>query len=161
MPDTPSTVERVYPPKLMFTVVDPIMRWVLSTRLGDRLPELAKMEFTGRKSGRDLAVVVATHDLDGRTAVLTNSGWRHNFRNGHPVEMVRGTERHRYRGVLEDDPETVAEVYARRIEELGTDQAARRLGIKVHGDGVPSRDQLVDLTRREGLSVIYLEPPTA
>lgn len=42
--ETPA-VERVYPPKLMFMVFNPLMRWALGTNLGKRVPELARLDF--------------------------------------------------------------------------------------------------------------------
>lgn len=151
-----SSVERVYPPKLMFLVVNPIMRWLLGTPIGRRLPDLARMEFNGRKTGRQYTVVAALHDIDGRRAILTNSGWRHNFTEPHPIELVIAGVRHPATGTLEVDPDRVAQVYGQRIEELGVDRAGRRLGIKIHGT-TPTHQQLADLARTEGLSVIYLD----
>lgn len=156
MTDHGPDVERVYPPKLMFAVVNPIMKAIMSTPLGAKLDGLARLDFDGRRTGNRYRIVTAVHEIDGERAVLTNSGWRHNFEGGHPVEVVRGSERSQAVGVLEADPEAVARVYHERIEELGTDQSARRLGIAIHGDGVPSEETLTDLARAEGLSVIWL-----
>lgn len=151
------TLERVYPPKLMFLIVNPLMSRVMGTPLGKRLPDLARLDFEGRKSGRDYRVVVALHDIEGRTAALTNSVWRHNFENGHPATMhVEGTAKP-IRGVLESDPQRVADAYAKRIDEIGVDQAARRLGIAVHSDEPPTHEELAEFAAREGLSIIYLE----
>jgi hypothetical protein len=41
-------LERVYPPKLMFAVLNPTMRWLLGTEAGKRMADLARLEFTGR-----------------------------------------------------------------------------------------------------------------
>lgn len=158
MTDTTRRLERVYPPKIMFAVANPIMRWLLGTRIGARIPDLARLEFKGHKSGKDIVLVTALHDVDGKKAILTNSGWRHNFQNGHDVTVIVGGESHDMVGTLEADPDAVAEVYSQKIDELGPDQAPRRLGISIPDGPPPTTEELSDLAMREGLSVIYLEP---
>ncbi len=122
----PPPVERVYPPKIMFMVANPIMRWTLGTSLGKRFPELARLEFRGRKTGNEYKVVSALHDVGGKTATLTDSGWRWNFEGGHPVTIVVAGERNDAIGRLESDPDAVARVYSDRIDEIGIGMAARR-----------------------------------
>lgn len=61
-------------------------------------------------------------------------------------------------GFLVTDPDEVARVYADMIDKLGVESAPRRLGIKIDIDAKPTHDQLADLTIREGLSMIYLDP---
>ncbi len=153
-----TTVERVYPPKLMFMVANPIMKWMLSTRLGKRVNDLALLQFKGRKTGTDYKLVSAIHQVDGRAALLTNSGWRHNFAGGHPVTATIGGEKFEMVGTLQAQPEAVARVYAEKIKELGQTGASRRLGVKIDGPDEPTLEQLTDLTRDVGLSVIYLDP---
>lgn len=152
-----TTIERVYPPKIMVAVANPIMRWVLSTGLGKRFDSLALIEFDGRKTGRRFSVVVAVHDVDGQQAILTNSRWRHNFAGGHEIDATIAGSTRKLVGRLVSDPDAVATVYGHKIEELGLEMAPRRLGIAVHGGGKPSQDELVAMARREGLSIIYLE----
>lgn len=149
-------LERVYPPKLMFLIANPIMRWLLGTSFGARIPDLVLMEFSGRRSGKSYQVVAGVHEINGETAVLTNSPWRHNFAGGHPVTVRRAGTARMAEGVLESSPAKVADVYLSRIRELGVDKGPRRLGIAVHGDGTPTLDELTTLVRDEGLAVIYL-----
>jgi hypothetical protein len=40
--------------------------------------------------------------------------------------------------VLCDDPDEVAEIYERSIEDMGTDRAARRLGLRFNVDRAPT-----------------------
>lgn len=152
------TIERVYPPKLMFMVVNPLMRWALGTGFGKKLADLALLEFEGRNTGNTYTLVSGIHSIDGKQAILTNSGWRHNFTGGHPLTATIGGETVEMVGTLQRDPANVARVYAEKIEALGTAGASRRLGIKIEGEGEPTLDQLTHLARQEGLSVIYLEP---
>lgn len=151
-------MERVYPPKLMFVVINPIMRWLTGTGFGKRFPDLGRMDFAGRKSGKQYSVVVALHDIDGRQAALTNSGWRHNFTDGHPTALTVAGDTQQRVGKLLADPDGVAEIYARRIGEIGADKAPRRLGIKIPEGTSPTHDDLAAFARREGLSVIFLDP---
>lgn len=150
-------LERVYPPKIMFAVVNPIMGWALTTPLGRRVPDLARIDFEGRKTGREYRVVVSLHDEDGRTAALTNSGWRHNFEGGHPATIHIGGDTRPVFGTLETDPTRVADVYGKRIDELGMSQSARRLGIAIYSDEPPSHRELADFAAQEQLSVVYLD----
>jgi hypothetical protein len=142
----------------MFLVANPIMRWLTATGFGKRFPDLGRMDFVGHKTGKKYSVVVALHDVDGRQAALTNSGWRHNFADGHPVILTVAGQRYERLGRLLADPDGVAEVYARRIEAIGADKAPRRLGIKIPEGTKPTHEELAAFARREGLSVIYLDP---
>lgn len=151
-----TTLERVHPPKLMFLVADPVMRFAVG-RLRLRPPGLALLRFTGRRSGRRLELLAALHDIDG-PAVLTNSGWRHNFEGGREVTVLADGEERRMVGTLESDPSAVADAYLRRIDEIGMDQAPRRLGIRSSDGVVPSRDEVEAFVEEVGLSVIRLTP---
>lgn len=156
MPDG-TTIERVYPPKVMVAVANPVMRWLLGTGLGKRLDSLALIEFDGRRTGRRFRVVVAVHDVDGHQAILTNSRWRHNFDGGHRVDATIAGRTRKVVGRLVSDPVAVATVYGHQIEELGLEKAPRRLGIAIHGGEIPSHEELEAVARREGLSIIYLD----
>lgn len=158
MTQTSPALERVYPPKLMFAIVNPIMRFLVGTAAGKRLGDLARLEFTGRKSGKSYAVVTALHQVGDRLAALTNSGWRWNFAGGRRIQMVHKGERKQVEATLVADADEVAQVYSDMIDKLGVEGAPRRLGIKINIDGKPSHQQLVDLAEREGLSVVYLDP---
>jgi hypothetical protein len=148
-------VERIYPPKLVFMLVNPLMTWLLGTSFGKRIEGLARLEFTGRRSGKKYKLVSAVHDIGDRKAILTNSGWRANFKGGRPLRVLIGGEERQMVATLEDDPDEVARVYAERIESLGS-SAAGRLGVRVNVDRTPNYEELRDLVEREGLSVIYL-----
>jgi hypothetical protein len=151
------TLERVYPPKLMFLVADPVMRFAVG-RLGAKPPGLALLRFTGRRSGRDLELLAALHEVDGRRAVLTNSGWRWNFEGGRPLEAIIEGQSHRLVGTLETDPDAVADVYLGRLSEIGVEAAPRRLGIRSTTGEAPTREEMAAFADAEGLGVVYLDP---
>ncbi len=94
--------------------------------------------------------------------VLTSSAWRVNVRGGPTaVEVTLFGRRLPGTAVLEEDPVAVARVYRGLIDELGTDTALRRLGIRINLDRAPTEGELADAARREHLSVLYLDVPGA
>ena len=151
-------VERVHPPDWLMRVVNPVMRRVVAKRSHTKLGEqLLILEFAGRRSGRQFRIPVGYHLRDGQPILLTNSGWRHNFRGGRDVRLVYRGQRRRARATLVSSPRTVAAYYDQRIRALGVRGAQRRLGIRVHVDRAPTVAELEDLVRRSGLSIVELE----
>jgi hypothetical protein len=116
------------------------------------------LRFTGRRSGRSYEIPVAYRRIDGRIALLTNSGWRHNFRQGRDVEIVLRGETIRARASFLDDPLEVATIYAQLINEHGLNDAPSGLGIKIHVDREPTIDELADMARGSGVSVVWIDP---
>lgn len=55
------------------------------------------------------------------------------------------------------DPDTVADAYVGLIDETSPRASARRLGLRLADDRVPSRAELAELARRDHLCVIYLD----
>ena len=86
------------------------------------------------------------------------AAWRHNFAGGRNIEVTLRGVRQPAEAVLCDDPDEVAEIYERLIEDLGTDRAARRLGLRFNVDRAPTRDELKDCIRRSGLSIVRVYP---
>jgi hypothetical protein len=160
MADTSAAVERVYPPRALLAVTNPILKSLIATRIGGNIPGLARLDFVGRRTGKPYRVVAGIQQLDGKDVSFTNSGWRLNFRGGHPVELVRGNSRRASIGNLEEDPDRVANVFARRIDELGYEHAARRLGIRINVQRSPTHDELVEFVRTSGMSILQLRPTT-
>ena len=151
-------VERIYPPKVLFAVMNPVMRWMIATPLARKIPGLVRLDFEGRRTGKPYRVVTSIHKLDGEDVSFTNSGWRLNFRGGHPIEIVRGDSSQPSIGILEERVDAVAAAYARRIDELGFDQAARRLGMRINVPRPPTQDELVEFVRTSGMSILHLRP---
>ncbi|MBA3350438.1 MAG: nitroreductase family deazaflavin-dependent oxidoreductase [Actinobacteria bacterium] len=158
MTDTePPAVERVHPPDwLVRYLVNPVMRRVLRKRRGKLSDSVLLLRFSGRRSGKAYEIPVGYRMIDGRMALLSNTGWRYNFQGGADVEIVVAGETERARATLLGDPDEVAAIYARLIDEVGLG-AANRLGIKVHVDRKPTHDELVGMIERSGLSVVWLD----
>ncbi len=87
---------------------------------------------------------------------MTSSRWRVNFRGGQPVEVTLRGERKPAIATLTEDPYEVARTYRGMIGRLGLKQAQRRLGIRINVDRVPTEDELADMVRRSGLSIVRL-----
>ncbi len=152
-------VERMHPPDVLWKyLVNPIMRAVLRSpahRLVDG--HLLLLEFNGRRTGTGYAIPVGHRHIDGRMTVLTNAGWRVNFRDGHPLTVhkdgvvIPGT------GHLEEGPEAVASTYEQLIDEYGWRQAGRRMGIRINVDRAPTHDELVEAVQAHGLSLLRID----
>lgn len=157
---TAPAVERTIPPALVTRLGNPVLGWLLSgrrraARLGD---SLLLLHVTGRRTGRTYSTPVAYHrEADGSLLVLTSSGWRVNLRGGPvPVLLTLHGQRVPATAVLDEDPDAVAEVYERLLDEVGLARAGQRLGIRINVDRAPTHDELVDAVRREHLSVVRL-----
>lgn len=132
------------PPKPVLRVVNPVMRRLLTSPLAFRLPPaMAVLEFTGRRSGRRFAVPVGVHEVQDAQVVFTEAGWRRNFAGGREVTVLRGGKRRHGRGVLVEDPVTVAEVLGAAIERFG----ARNLAMRIAPGHQVTHDDLVQLGR--------------
>ena len=152
-------VERVKPPEAMIRIANPVFNRILRSPLLHGLVDehLLLLHFRGRRTGRAYTVVAGYRDIDGRPGVLTNSGWRFNFRGGAEVGVTLKGERRRGQAELLENPEEVARVYAKLIGEYGYERAGRRLGIRINLERPPTREELVDLVRRTGLSLLILD----
>ena len=156
--DQRPAVERVKPPKAMVRFANPIMGRLLGSPLhGLADKHIMLLRFRGRKSGRAYVVAVGRRTIDGQLGALTNSGWRVNFRGGASVEVTLEGELRRGHAELVENPEEVARVCANLIEEHGREKAGRRLGIRINVDRTPTREELVDMIERSGLSIIIID----
>ncbi|WP_337063279.1 hypothetical protein [Kineococcus sp. G2] len=77
------------PPRwLVQHIANPLVRRLVPTRLGARLP-VAVLKVTGRRSGRRFEVPVGVHEVAGQCLVFTDAPWRLNFRGGAAAELLR------------------------------------------------------------------------
>jgi hypothetical protein len=156
---TAPAIQRQEPPKAMLAVANPVFAALLRSPL-HRLVDgpFLLLHITGRTTGRRYSIVVARHDLDGGTAILTSSPWRMNARGGADVEITDRGRTRPARAELVEDPDLVADAYASEIQRLGWKAAQRRIALKINVERAPTHDELVDAARREHLSVIRLRP---
>jgi hypothetical protein len=118
------------------------------------------LRFFGRKTGRRYDVPVVAHRLGDELYSLTDARWRNNFRGGADVEVTLDGHVARMSGQLIEDPESVAPLYARSIDQFGVKRAPRMLGLKIHTPGTPTTEALAEAARRYHLSAIRLSAKT-
>ncbi|MGW0606910.1 hypothetical protein [Streptomyces sp. NPDC002644] len=150
-------VIRKHPPTALMKLVNPLVTRQIAKGRGGAAANLLLLHFTGRKSGRRYDLPAAQQRVDGRLCVFTNSGWRANFRGGADIEVTLHGKRRPMRATLEENPATVARVYAGLLQDLGPGKA-NRLGITVTVDRQPTLEELTDAAHRHGLSIITLTP---
>ena len=149
-------VERRTPPRALTRLINPVVRRLVARGVGGG--SLLVLHLRGRRTGRAYDVPVGYHVVDGVLTVLTDSGWRHNIAPRTRVAAtVRGV-RQDHLASLHDDPDQVLRVYDVLVERRGAAAARRRLGLRVHVDRPPTRDELADVVRRSGLVAVRLEP---
>jgi hypothetical protein len=155
---TRPAAERVHPPDALFRLVNRVVRPLIAR--GRFQDQLLLLQYVGRKSGRRFDVPAGYQMIDGVPSVLTNSGWRHNFAGGRDIEVTLRGRRQVAHAVLVDEPGEVTDVYQRLIDEMGTKQARRRLGLRFNVDRVPTRSELRAAIEQSGLSIvrIHLSP---
>lgn len=151
-------VERMHPPQWLWrAVVNPVMRTVLRLGRPRAVTErLALLHFRGQRSGDGYEIPVGIRDIDGTPSVITNAGWRVNFRAGHPLALLWRGETRAGQGVLREEADHVASVYRDLIEEVGWQDAGRQMGIRINVDRSPTHEELVEVVEREGLAVLEL-----
>jgi len=87
MTTQPELIERIHPPRALMRMVNPLMRF-LSQRIAAVRDFVIVLHYRGRRSGRHYDLPVGYRLIDGRIILLTNSGWRHNFREGSRIEVT-------------------------------------------------------------------------
>jgi hypothetical protein len=79
----------------------------------------------------------------------------HNFHGGRDVEIVLRGERIAARATLSSEPTEVASRYQDLLDEGHVD--ARHLGLKIHVDRKPTLEELAEMVRATGLSIVWLD----
>lgn len=150
-------IERVHPPTAVVRVVNPLVRALLTSRGHGLLSDaLLVLHFTGRRTGTRYDLPVGYHPHEGQLEVLTNSGWRANFRDPRPLHVtLRGRRRPACATTIED-PQIVAARYEALIAQAGVARAQRRLGLRINANRPPTRDELAAAVDRLGLSIVRL-----
>ncbi|WP_446221939.1 nitroreductase/quinone reductase family protein [Nocardia sp. IBHARD005] len=133
------------PPELM-RLINPVVRRVLATPfLGSRIRRQGMVEFTGRRTGRNLRIPVCLHRVGDETLIFTERGWRHNLAGGAPVTVThRGQLRHG-RAVLVDA--TPSQVGAAMRAAMDDGARPFELGLKITRGCDPTADDLAVIAR--------------
>jgi hypothetical protein len=127
----PGPVQDASPSPAFLKVFNPVVSFALRSRLAPLLRGFALARFRGRRTGRSYEVVVTWHELDGQVYVVTPARWRANFAGGAPMTMRHLGVDVPGRGVLETDPEVVADVVARL---LARGESPRAFALKMPAD---------------------------
>jgi hypothetical protein len=158
MPEQPA-VEIAHPPQAVLRAVNPLLHLALRAPvLGPALTDFMVVSFTGRKTGRRFTVPVSAHQLDGDLYVLLSAGWKHNFRDGAPAEVLYKGKTTTMRGQLIKDPAVVAQLASRAATSYGAKKAQRSMGLKFRDNAIPSVEQFTEASTRLGLAAIKLTP---
>jgi hypothetical protein len=142
-----------HPPQALLNVLNPILRWVVSSRFGSRIQPLAVLEFTGRRTGKQYRVLVGWHEVDGRAFVVTAEKWRLNFEGGAPLTVINAGRVTHGRGRLMDDPAETTRLLD-RLQDNGT--TLRELGMAGPQGHRLTEADVIALRR----TLVFFEPTT-
>jgi hypothetical protein len=127
----------------LFTIGNAMLRPLIRSRLGAKMQGLSLLSFRGRKTGKRYTVPIAVYESDETPIVLTASPWKVNLRGGADVTLRAGRSARAMHALLVEDPEEVADVYERILPQVGVEHA-KRLGLVLAGDRMPTRTELID-----------------
>jgi hypothetical protein len=111
----------------MRRLVNPVVRTIARSPAGRWTGDLLLLEFTGRRSGRALAVPVLGRHHGGALYALTDAGWALNFAGGAPVQVTSRGRRRSGTGVLVTDRTEAAAVLRTAIATSGAGHVGLRL----------------------------------
>ena len=157
----PEAIEISHPPQALLRAFNPVLHLTLRAPvLGAALKEFMVVSFNGRKTGKRFSLPVSAHHIDGDLYVLLNAGWRHNFRDGAPADVVYAGKTTAMQGYLITDAAAVAELGHRVADSYGPKKAQRSMGLKFRDGTVPSVAEFTEASNRLGLAAIRLTPST-
>lgn len=149
-------IEIAHPPQALLRAFNPILHLALRTPLGSSLKDFMVVSFTGRKSGRHFAVPVSAHHLDGVLYALIHAGWKYNFADGAPADVLYAGKTTTMQGLLIKDPAIVGDISHRVATAEGVKKAQRSMGLKFRDGTVPTLEEFTAAAKREGLAAIKL-----
>lgn len=136
-----------------------VMRPLLSSRLGRRVPGVMLLTFRGRRTGRTYRVPVNFHLVDGRPMAFTDAPWRLNFEGGATVTVTHRGRVHRTRARLVTvTPDEMAVAVRKSLDSGGS---AERMGLRLPRDHEVSVAELAGLGPALGTSILEFDVPVA
>jgi hypothetical protein len=142
-----------HPPAWLLRAINPLMRRVLSSRLGTRVP-LGLLRITGRRTGRRYEIPVGVWPMDEGLVIFSDAPWLQNLRGGASAELVLRGRTRTVHGELIEDPSRVG-ARMRRVLDAGT--SARQLGLSVPAGHVVTDQEAAAM--RTAL-LLHPSPPT-
>lgn len=138
------------PPETLLRVANPVLRGLLRSPLHGLVSDaLLLLTVTGRRTGTEYTFPVGYERRGDRLFVTTHhTNWWRNVRGGATVEVVLRGERRRGHARLVDDPDEVTDYLAEAIDRRGR-RYARRLGVRLAGEGRPTHGRLREVAAGE------------
>ena len=130
------------PPAWALKVMNPIMRLVLPSKLGARVP-LGLLRVTGRRTGRRYAIPVGVWPVDEGMVVFTSAPWLENFRGGASAELVLQGRARPVRGEVIEDPTRVGPWLRAALART----SPRQLGLSVAAGHTVTDDEAASMRR--------------
>lgn len=150
-----TAIEASHPPDAVMRVLNTLLRSVAGVPvLGSTFKDFMVLKFTGRKSGKAFAVPVSAHHLDGDLYAMMSAGWKYNFTDGLPVDVVHAGKTAPMTGRLIKDPATVADIAFRVASGYGAKRAQRAMGFTFGDGALPTLAEWVDAVQRLDVSAI-------
>lgn len=141
-----------HPPAWMLRILNPVMRRVLSSRLGARVP-MGLLRVTGRRTGRRYEIPVGVWETGDGFVIFSDAPWLRNFRGGAVAELVLRGQTRPVHGQVVDDPARIG-AFMRNVMSAGT--PARQLGLSMPAGHVITDDEAAAVR-----SVLLLRPAPA
>ena len=144
-----------HPPDALLRVVSSALRYLLPTPLaGTARKQFMVLNFTGRKTGRAFSIPVSAHVIDNNLYAIAEAGWKANFRDGAPAEVLHNGKTTKMRGELITDQDTVANLEHRIATAYGAKRAQRSMGLKFRDGTVPTLEEFADVVARERIAAV-------
>jgi deazaflavin-dependent oxidoreductase (nitroreductase family) len=144
------------PPDWVVAAVNPILTRLLRSPLHSLVSDqLLLFTVNGRRSGEEYTVPVGYEQEDDALFVTTHhTNWWKNVRGGAPVTVhVRGERRHGTAEAIRDDERVAEHVHA--VLRSHGPESARRVGVELDGDRLPTMAELRDTV--EGVVLVRIE----
>jgi hypothetical protein len=157
MPGTSTTVSRTIPPQRLITLVNPLVRGLLTSPLHGAVDSvLITLHVTGRRTGRRYAIPVGYTEFDGHLLVVTEHRWRANLRGGQDVGVTRYGRLCSMHAQLDESPASVASTLHMIADRMGWKAAGHLTGLKTPDGQPPTLAELEDAARAYDLAVVTL-----
>ncbi len=143
--------------QLYYKMINPPIRLLLRSMLhGLMSRNTLLLEFTGRKSGRDLSTPISYHVSNSKVHCFTSKSfaWWRNLVDGEPVHLTIKGKRIKTRPVVyTDDQETMSS--ALRNFLIAVPRDADHAGVKLDEYGQPDEADIQEAVKR----MVYLKFP--
>jgi hypothetical protein len=157
MTDPSPAITISHPPQAILNVINPVLRLVLRTPVaGGARKMMMVLSFKGRKTGRQFAIPLSAHRIDGTLYAITSAPWKHNFKDGASAEVLLEGKTTTMRGELITDTATVADLAHRCAEGYGAKGAQRAMGLKFRDNSVPTLEEFTEAVNRLHMAAVRL-----